>query len=150
MKVVLQQDVKGTGKAGDIVNVSDGFARNHLFPKGLAIEATKQTVHSAKLQSEAQKHQQTLKQQEAEAMAGEMDGKAITIAVKTGEGGRLFGSVTSKEIAAVLKEEHGYDVDKKRIVLSEPIKHLGSYAVEVKPYANTSATINVTVVALEE
>lgn len=146
MKVVLQQDVKGSGKKGEIINVSDGFARNFLFPKGLAVEATNENMELARAKASAQQHKKEVERQEALELAKKLEGIVLTIPVKCGDG-KLFGSVTAKEIAEVLKQQTGIDMDKKRIVLSSPIKALGNYSVEVKPYANVSAKMTVVIVA---
>lgn len=143
MKVILNHDVKGTGKKGQLVEVSDGYARNFLFPRKLAAEATQGNVKEAAAKLEAQAHKRELERQEALKKAQELRGKTVTVYAKTGENGRLFGAVTNKEIAARLEKELGLAVDKKDIVLSEPIKALGTYSVEIKPFANISVNINV-------
>ena len=148
MKVILNHDVKGTGKKGQLVEVSDGYARNFLFPRKLAAEATQGNVKEAAAKLEAQAHKRELERQEALKKAQELRGKTVTVYAKTGENGRLFGAVTNKEIAARLEKELGLAVDKKDIVLSEPIKQVGSYTVELKPYANVSCKITVTVESL--
>ncbi|MBE5781647.1 MAG: 50S ribosomal protein L9 [Clostridiales bacterium] len=147
MKVVLNQDVKGTGKKGQIVEVSDGFARNFLFPKKLATEATASNVKEAAEKQAAQAHKREMERQEALKNAHEMRGKTVTVFAKTGENGRLFGAITNKEISSRLEKELGLKIDKKDIVLSEPIKALGKYEVEIKPFANISVNIFVNVVA---
>ena len=126
MKVVLNADVKGTGKKGDIVEVSDGYARNFLLRKKLAKEATQENIHVAQAKSQAAAHQK----------------------VKTGDGGRLFGSVTNKEVAELIEQKFGIALDKKRILLSETIKMLGTYTAEIKPYANVSCKVYVHVESL--
>ncbi len=150
MKVILNHDVKGTGKKGQLVEVSDGYARNFLFPRKLAAEATQGNVKEAAAKLEAQAHKRELERQEALKKAQELRGKTVTVYAKTGENGRLFGAVTNKEIAARLEKELGLAVDKKDIVLSEPIKALGTYSVEIKPFANISVNINVAVVAKDQ
>jgi len=135
MKVILRQDVKSLGKKGAVVEVSDGYARNYLFPRGMAAEAT------AGAMKERELHQKTLdlkKDQElrqAKALADKLSGITVRITSKAGEGGKLFGSVTSKEIAEQLASRHGIQVDKRKIELKEPIKSIGSYPVTVKVHA---------------
>lgn len=148
MKVVLNQDVKGTGKKGQTVEVSDGYARNFLLRKNLAIEATQQNINNAEAKAKAEKHRQDVLLQQAKEQAAKLEGQQVTLKVKTGETGKLFGAVTNKEIADVLQKQFGYELDKKKIVLAEPIKQAGSYQVELKPYANVSCKITVTVESL--
>lgn len=148
MKVVLNQDVKGTGKKGQTVEVSDGYARNFLLRKNLAIEATQQNINNAEAKAKAEKHRQEQLLQQAKEQAAKLEGQQVTLKVKTGETGKLFGAVTNKEIADVLQKQFGYELDKKKIVLAEPIKQTGSYQVELKPYANVSCKITVTVESL--
>ncbi len=143
MKVILLDDIKGVGKKEQIVNASDGYARNFLFPKKLALEATKENLSQLehKKKQEADKRQEELN--EAQALSKALGELTIKIEVKSGEGGRLFGSVTNKEVAAALKEQHGYDMDKKKIVLKEPLKHLGESTVEIKLHPKVTATVKV-------
>lgn len=148
MKVVLNQDVKGTGKKGQTVEVSDGYARNFLLRKNLAVEATQQNINNAEAKAKAEKHRQDVLLQQAKEQAAKLEGQQVTLKVKTGETGKLFGAVTNKEIADVLQKQFGYELDKKKIVLAEPIKQAGSYQVELKPYANVSCKITVTVESL--
>lgn len=146
MKVILNADVKGKGKKGDIVNVSDGYARNFLFPKNLAKEATAQNLNAAKVAQDAAKHKKLVEKAEAVALAEKLSGKTVQLKAKCGEGNRLFGAVTAAEVAQALKESMGIEVDKKKIALSGGIKELGTYDVAVKVYAEVSATIKVEVV----
>ena len=146
MKVILNADVKGNGKKGDIVNVSDGYARNFLFPKNLAKEATAQNLNAAKVAQDAAKHKKLVEKAEALALAEKLSGKTVQLKAKCGEGNRLFGAVTAAEVAEALKESMGIEVDKKKIALSGGIKELGTYDVAVKVYAEVSATIKVEVV----
>ena len=148
MKVVLDADVKGTGKKGDIVEVSDGYARNFLLRKKLAKEATQENIHVAQAKSQAAAHQKAMEEQAARELAKKMDGATVSLKVKTGDGGRLFGSVTNKEVAELIKEKFGVELDKKRIILSETIKMLGTYTAEIKPYANVSCKVYVQVESL--
>ena len=146
MKFILNADVKGKGKKGDIVNVSDGYARNFLFPKNLAKEATAQNLNAAKVAQDAAKHKKLVEKAEALALAEKLSGKTVQLKAKCGEGNRLFGAVTAAEVAEALKESMGIEVDKKKIALSGGIKELGTYDVAVKVYAEVSATIKVEVV----
>ena len=148
MKVILLQDVKSLGKKGDIVEVSEGYARNMLLKKGLGKEATGQNMNDLKLQkANAEKIAWEILEA-AQALAKEMEGKSIRVAVKTGEGGRVFGSVSSKEIAEEIKKQLGYDVDKKKIQIDNPIRALGVTNVAIKLHAKVTAEIAVKVVEL--
>lgn len=144
MKVILTEDVKGKGKKGDIVNVNDGYARNFLFPKKLAKEATAGNLNAAQQAIDAQKHRKAVEKMDAVALADKIKGLTVNIATKTGGGGKLFGSITAKEVSAALKEEHGIDVDKRKFVMDN-IKELGEYTVNVKVYAEVSAPLKVVV-----
>lgn len=146
MKVILNADVKGKGKKGEIVNVSDGYARNFLFPKDLAKEATSQNLNAAKVALNAAKHKKLVEKSDALALAEKLSGKTVQLKAKCGEGSRLFGAVTAAEVAEALKESLGVEVDKKKIALSGGIKELGTYDVSIKVYAEVSATIKVNVV----
>lgn len=132
MKVILLKDIKGTGKKGDVKEVSDGYARNFLFPKKLAVQAGNTELKELK---EKQTSQQIKEQKEYKAaveLGKKMEEMNITMYSKAGDGGRLFGSITSKDIAAQIKKEHGIDVDKRKVILDEPIRVLGSRFVEIK------------------
>lgn len=145
MIVILLKDVKGAGKAGEVVKVSDGYARNMLIPKGFAKEATKGNVRNL----EKQKAIMAEKQAEAKAAAEELAEKLKTLTVnivsKGGEGGRLFGSITSKDISEALEEQHGIKIDKKKIVLDSPIKQTGETEVAVKVYPEVQSQLKVSV-----
>ena len=146
MKVILLEDVKSLGKKGDIVNVSDGYARNMLLKKGIGKEATGQNMNDLKLQkANAQKvaHENL---EAAQALAKELEGKEVKIAVKTGEGGRIFGSVSSKEVSEAVREQLGKEIDKKKLLLEGPIKTLGVTQVAVKLHTQVTAQIQVHVV----
>lgn len=145
MKVILLEDVSGKGKAGDIVNVSDGYARNFLFPKKLAQEATAGNLNAAKQRLAAKEHKKAVDKQNAQDVAKELNGKTVTIKGKRGDGGKLFGAVTAKEIAAALKDQYGYDIDKKKFTVPT-IKELGEYDIPIKLYAEVSTGIKVNVV----
>ncbi|OGW22634.1 MAG: 50S ribosomal protein L9, partial [Nitrospirae bacterium GWC2_46_6] len=142
MQVILKDNVKDVGHIGDMVNVKDGFARNFLIPKGFAVEANPKNLKA--LEHEKRKIQELVKKAKsaAEDMAAKISGTSITIKAKSGEEDKLFGSVTAMDIAEALKKE-GLDVDKKKIVIDEPIKRLGSYTVSVKIHQEVSAQVNV-------
>ena len=148
MKVILKQDVKSTGKKGDILDVSDGFAKNFLLKKGLAEQASSVAVNSLKIQKEAEARRRAEEIAAIRELAKKMDKAQVKVAIKCGENGKVFGSVTSKEIAARLAEL-GYDVDKKKILLKDPIKTVGDYAVEVRLMEGVTAKIFVSVVPAE-
>ena len=144
MKVVLTADVKGKGKAGELINVSDGYARNFLFPKNLAIEANNSAMNELKSREEAKAHHIAVEKQEASDAAAKLNGKDIVIHAKAGASGKLFGAITSKEVAAEIKKSTGIDVDRKKIVMKD-IKSFGEYSIEVKLYTGISAQMNVKV-----
>lgn len=144
MKVILLKDVKGKGKKGDVINSSDGYARNFLLPKGLAKEATDSNMHILNKKKEAERKKKIEETEEAQKLAEELKNKEIKITAKAGENGRLFGAITTKEIAKELKKQYKIDVDKKKIV-SDTIKQLGSYEVEVKLYPEISTKIKVVI-----
>lgn len=147
MKVLLTQDVKGQGKAGQVVNVSDGYAKNFLFPKGLAKEANTTNLNAVKIKNSAEKHRVEVEKQEALSLAKRIGDLKVEIHVKTGESGRLFGSITNKEIADSLFAQHKIELDKKKIELKEHIKETGEYKVAVRIYAEVTAKLNVVVKA---
>ncbi len=145
MKVILKADVKGQGKAGEMVNVSDGYARNYLFPRNLAIPADNQAVGEMKSKQAAAQHKIDMEKQAAQEAKGKLDGKKVTLRAKGGTGGRLFGSITAKEIAEAVEASLGVVVDKKKINAGE-IKNFGSYSAEVKLYQGIVAKVTVEVV----
>ncbi len=144
MKVILKQDVKGLGKKGQLVNTSDGYARNFLFPKGLAAEANAQAMSELKNKEDAERYRIKTETAAAKAAAEKMEGKTIRISAKAGQNGKLFGSVTAKEIAETLKEAFGVTVDKRKITVEE-IKQFGTYEFEVKLYPGVSTQLYVMV-----
>lgn len=144
MKVILNEDVKGKGKKGDIVSVSDGYARNFLFPKKLAREANAENLNAVKISKEAAKHKKAVEKQNAAEVAEHIKELTVTVVAKTGGAGRLFGAITAKEVAAALKEEHGIDIDKRKFVMDH-IKEVGEYTVQVKVYAEMSSDLRVIV-----
>lgn len=145
MKVILQQDVKGQGKKGQMVEVSDGYARNFLLPKKLAVPATAENVNTMKQQEKAKKAQEAAEKAEAQAIARQMEGLTVKISAKAGEGGRLFGAVTAKEISEALAAQHALTVAKTKIVLDEPIKSCGGYQLKCKLGYEVVGTLNVVV-----
>lgn len=144
MKVVLKQDVKGLGKKGQLVNASDGYARNFLFPKNLAVEANAQNMSELKNREQAEKYKIATETAAAKKNAEEISGKTLRLTAKAGQNGKLFGSVTSKEIAEKLDADFGIKVDKRKIVV-EDIKQFGTYEFEVKLYQGISAKLFVMV-----
>ena len=145
MKVVLKQDVKGTGKKDELVNVSDGYARNFLFPRGLAVAADAAAISDLRAKSEAKEHHKAVELDKATALASTIDGKSVRIEAKAGSAGRLFGKVTSKEVAEELKKQYGADVDKRKIELDSEIKAFGTYNAVVKVYPGVTASVKVVV-----
>ena len=144
MKVILKQDVKGTGKKGEILDVSDGYAKNFLLKKGLAEVASSVAVNSLKLQKEAEERRRAEEIKAIKETAAKIDKTAVDVTIKCGENGKVFGSVTSKEIASKLAEM-GYDIDKKKIVLKDALKTPGDYPVEIRFMEGVSAKIVVSV-----
>ncbi|MGB9679719.1 MAG: 50S ribosomal protein L9 [Thermoanaerobacteraceae bacterium] len=146
MKVILVKDVKDVGKAGDVVNISDGYGRNYLLPRGLAIEANKSNMNilNEKKKKEERKKNQELEQ--AREIAEKLSNTTIILKVKSGENGKLFGSITSKDIQEELKKK-GFDIDKKKIVLPDNIKTIGSYTVDIKVYSGVNAKIKIDVIS---
>ncbi|MDO4615569.1 MAG: 50S ribosomal protein L9 [Lachnospiraceae bacterium] len=145
MKVILLENVKAQGKKGDVVNVSDGYARNMLFPKKLAVEATPANMKdlAAKKRSEEKLAAQVLK--EAQDLKADLESKEVTVSIKIGEGGRAFGSVSSKEIADAAKSQLGMELDKKKMILPNPIKELGTSTVQVRLHPEVIADLKVVV-----
>jgi len=151
MKVILLKDVKGSGKAGDIINVSDGYARNFLFPKGLAQEANATNLNNAQRQKDAQQHKRYLEQVKATEIAQFLKDKGITLKVKTGSGGRLFGTVSNKEVAQEIERVFDVEIDRKKVSLdTEHIKECGTYTATVRLYAGIATRVNVNVVPADE
>jgi large subunit ribosomal protein L9 len=143
MKVILKQDVKGLGKKEDMVNVSDGYARNFLFPRGLAAEASASNINVMNTKKEAEKTRKDRELAHAKELAAKVKEITVTIKSKAGENGKLFGSITSKDICDRLKADFNLDIDKKKLVLPEPIKALGTTEVEVKLYPEVSTKLTV-------
>ncbi len=143
MKVILQQDVKGQGKRGQMVEVSDGYGRNFLLPRKLAVEATAENVNTMKMQDKAKAARLAEEKAAAQALAERLEGVQVKIKARAGQGGKLFGSITSKEISEELKAQFGLDVGKSKIVLSDPIKSFGAFDVKCKLGSEVSGVIHV-------
>ena len=144
MKVILKADVKSLGKAGELVNTSDGYARNYLFPRGLAVEANASAMNDFNNKEKAKKFHKQEEIKAANEVKAKLDGKTVKVYAKAGANGKLFGSVTSKDVAAKIKEELGEDIDKRKIVMQD-IKAFGTVQAEVKVYQGISANIFVQV-----
>lgn len=147
MKVILLQDVKSLGKKGDVVNVSDGYARNALFTKNLAVEANNKNLNDLKLQNQHADKVAAENLADAQALAAKLKDTSVTIGIRTGEGGKSFGSVSSKEITDALKKQAGIEIDKKKVKLPESLKNLGTYEVKVKLHPEVTAELAVKIVA---
>lgn len=145
MKVILKADVRGKGKKGQMIEVAEGYARNFLLPKGLAVLATADAMNTMRLQEKAKAKADAEAKAAATEIAEKLKGLQVMVASKGGEGGKLFGAVTGREIAAALKEQHGVDIDSKKLVLDEPIKSFGSYQVKAKLGFEISGTVYVIV-----
>lgn len=144
MKVVLLQDVKGHGKKGELCNVSDGYARNFLFPKKLAVEADNAALNELKNREQAAAHHKQEEINAAKETAAKLEGKTVTIKAKAGSNGKLFGSVTSKEIASEIAKSLGIEIDRKKMSVAD-IKNFGEYTAEIKLYTGITAKITVKV-----
>ena len=145
MKVILLQDVKALGKKGQTVDVSDGYARNCILPKKLGVEATSKNLNDLKLQKAHEEKVAKEQLEEAKAFAAKMADMGVNFSIKSGKDGRTFGSVSSKEIATAFKEQHGMEIDKKKIVLDEPIRSVGTTIVSVKLHKDVVGKLNVRV-----
>ena len=146
MKVILQKDIRGKGKKGQMIEAAEGYARNFLSPKGLAVEATADAVNTMKLQAKAKAKADAEAKAEAQAIAEKLKACQVKIAAKGGEGGKLFGAITGKEIAAALAEQFSLTIDGKKLVLEQPIKSFGSYEVKAKLGYEVSGTVYVLVI----
>ena len=150
MKVILRQDVKALGREGEIKEVAEGYARNFLLPKGLAMAATEANLRQLAQQKQAVKVHVLQEEQEARAVAARLDGLQLTVRAKTGESGRLFGSITGKDIAEAVLKAARIELDRKKLDLPEGLKHLGHYDVPVRLYHGITATLSVDVVEAGE
>ena len=145
MKVILLKDVKSLGKKGDIVEVSNGYARNSLLPKKFAAEVTSDNLNDLKLQKQNDEKIAAEKKKSAKEMAEKLESISVEGQLKIGDGGRIFGSISSKELAELLKKQHDIDIDKKKIVLKDPIKAIGQYKIEVKLHPEVTGILKVNV-----
>lgn len=145
MKVILTEDVKGSGKKGDLVNVKDGYAKNFLLKKGLAVIADANTINQKNSKDAAAAHHAQELVDQAKAVADKISGKTVKVTAKAGEGGKLFGKITSKEISAVIQKDFGIEVNKKKISLQQEIKSYGTFSFEVKLHTGVSANMFVQV-----
>ena len=146
MQVILKQDVKGTGKAGDLVKVADGYGKNFLIARGLAVEASAGAINEKKTKDAAAAHHAQVALDSAKADCAKIDGKRVVIRAKAGSGGRLFGAVTAKEVADEMNRTFGTDITKKKIVMKSDIKTFGEYTFEVKLHTGVTAKLNLSVV----
>jgi len=145
MKIILLKDEKKLGKKGDIINASDGYARNYILPQGIGVEATPANINDLKLQKANEKKVADEKLKEAQDLAAKLSEITVNTTIKTGAGGRAFGSISSKEIAEECKAQHGIELDKKKIVLDDAIKAPGTYNVQVKIHPEVTGTLSVKV-----
>ena len=145
MKVILQQDVKGQGKKGQLIEASEGYARNYLLPRKLAIAATADAINTMNLKEKARRAEEARQKEAAMAVAEQLKALLVKIPAKAGTGGRLFGAVTTKEISDALKAQHNVDIPKQKLVLDDPIKSFGTYQVKARLGFEISGTVNVLV-----
>lgn len=148
MKVIVLKDTKNVGKKGDLKNVSDGYAKNFLIPKGIVVEATDANIRDLERKRAADAEKRATDKASAEVLKAKLAEIDVKLQTKAGEGGRVFGSVTSKDISDALNEQYGIEIDKKKIVLSNPIKQVGEYTVEAKLYQEVTGSFKVTITAL--
>lgn len=146
MKVILKDNIKGVGKKNEVINASDGYARNFLFPKNLAVEATPENMQKLNSQNQAKQYRKDVEKEQAQAIAKKLETITIEVKVQAGENGKIFGSVSSKEIAEVLEKKYNIVIDKKKIDIKEPIKVLGKRVVEAKLFEGVIGKINVNVI----
>lgn len=149
MKVILLEDVKKLGKKGEVIEVSDGYARNYVLPKKLGVEASGKNMNDLKLQKANKEKIEKENLEAAKLMAEQMEKDQVVVSIKSGEGGRTFGSISSKEVAQSYKEQCGKEIDKKKIILPEPIKSLGVYEVSVKLHPNVTGKLKVKVTEMK-
>jgi large subunit ribosomal protein L9 len=147
MKIVLRDDVENLGRKGDVVDVADGYARNYLVPRGLAMKATKGVVAQAEAMRRNRATKEARDVESAQAQAAQLDGARIEISARAGEGGKLFGSVTASDVADAIQAQRGVEVDRRRVGLDEPVKELSEVEVVVKLHTDVAATVTVVVVA---
>lgn len=147
MKIILLQDVKNIGKKGEIINAADGYARNFILPKNLGVEATTENLNKLKQQKQSIEFKKQSEIDEYKAIAEKLEGKQLIFKVKVGSNGKLFGSITSKELAAEIKTQYGLVIDKKKIMLKDSIKTLGEKNIEIKLHPAVTCTLNVVITA---
>ena len=147
MKVILLDNIKGVGKKDEIINASDGYARNFLFPKKLAVEANSENMSKLKAKKQSEQYKKDVNKENAEKIAKKLDDITLTIKVKAGENGKIFGGVTSKEISEELKKQYKIDIDKKKIILNENIKNLGSFDISMKLFEGVTGKLKVKVIS---
>ena len=148
MKVILKADIKGVGKRDEVINASDGYARNFLFPKNLAVEANAENMSKLKAKQDSNAFKKSQEKEEAEKIADRLSKILLKIRVKSGTNGKIFGGVSSKEIAENLEKQYGIKVDKKKILLNEPIKVIGTFHIEIKLYDTVMAKLKINVVTM--
>lgn len=148
MKVILKEDIKGVGKKDQIINANDGYARNYLFPKNLAVPADKGNLTNLQSKKTSEEHRKELEREAAKETAKRIEGILLKLPVKSGENGKVFGSITAKEIAENLEKQYKIKVDKKKINLQEPIKNLGTFNIEIKLYDGVNAKLKVNVISM--
>ena len=147
MKVILLDNIKGVGKKDEIINASDGYARNYLFPKKLAVEATKEKIGKLESKNEANKFKKQNEKNDAIEVANKLKELVLTIKVKAGENAKIFGGVTSREISENLKEQYKIEIDKKKIEVKETIKNIGRFTINIKLYEGVNAKLTVNIIA---
>lgn len=147
MKVILLDNIKGVGKKDEIINASDGYARNFLFSKKLAVEANNENMSKLKAKKQSEQYKKDVNKENAEKIAKKLDDITLTIKVKAGENGKIFGGVTSKEISEELKKQYKIDIDKKKIILNENIKNLGSFDISMKLFEGVTGKLKVKVIS---
>lgn len=148
MKIILKADVKSVGKKGELINASDGYARNYLFPRDLAMEATEGNMKTLEHQKSKEAKKKSEELQNAKEFAKKLSGLEVSIKAKVGDSGKLFGSITSKDIAEEIKSQHGIEIDKKKIMLEDAIKIAGTYDVEIKVYPEVYGKLKVNIVQI--
>ncbi|MEW6546249.1 MAG: 50S ribosomal protein L9 [Bacillota bacterium] len=146
MKVILQADVPGLGKRGEVVEVSEGYARNYLLPRRLAQEASPGALRAARHLAQEKQKKADREQEQARRQAARMEGRLVTVRARAGEGGKLFGSVTARDVADAVAAQFGFEVDRRRVLLEEPIKAVGTYPVRIHLYPGIDATVQVRVI----
>lgn len=148
MKVILTEDIKGVGKKDQIINANDGYARNYLFPKKLAVPADKGNLTNLQSKKSSQEHRKEIEKEEAKRTAKQIEEILLKLPVKAGENKKVFGSITAKEIAENLEKQYNIKVDKKKIILTEPIKEIGTFHIEIKLYDGVMAKLKINVIGM--